>query len=318
MVVVVGEVVGHAREARVHVGAAEVLGADLFACGGLHERRTAEKDRAGALDDDRLVRHRRHVGAAGGARAHDDRDLRDALGRHARLVEEDAAEVLAIGEHLRLQRQEGAARVHEVHAGQTVLERHLLRAQVLLHRDRVVRAALHRGVVRDDHDLAARHAADTGDEARARRVVVVDMPRGQRRELEEGRARIEQPFDALAHGQLALLPDAARMSWRRRLRATLASRARSSADELRPSARGSRGTRRSSVLNVRFEPVHGGRTTSRSSRSCSRSRRSARRRACGRRWRRRTVRRPPHPARRAARTCRRGVRRAQWAWRART
>ena len=36
------------------------------------------------------------------------------------------------------------------------------------------------------------------------RVVVVHVPRGERRELEEGRARIEQPVDALAHRQLAL------------------------------------------------------------------------------------------------------------------
>ena len=90
----------------------------------------------GALDDDRFVRHRRHVGAAGRARAHDDGDLRDALGRHARLVEEDAAEVIAVGKDLGLQRQERAAGVDEVDARQAVLERDLLRAHVLLDRDR--------------------------------------------------------------------------------------------------------------------------------------------------------------------------------------
>ena len=153
--VVFGEVVGDAGEPRVDVGAAELLGGDFLAGRGLHERRAAEEDRAGALDDDGLVRHRRHVGAAGGARAHDDGDLRDALGRHPRLVEEDAAEVLAIGKDLGLQRQKRAARVDEVDAGQAVLERDLLRAQVLLHGDRVVGAALDGGVVGDDHHLAA-------------------------------------------------------------------------------------------------------------------------------------------------------------------
>ena len=44
-----------------------------------------------------------------GARAHHDGDLRDALRGHARLVVEDAPEVIAIGEDLGLQRQEGAA-----------------------------------------------------------------------------------------------------------------------------------------------------------------------------------------------------------------
>ncbi len=76
--VVLRQVIGHARQPRVHVAAAEVLGADDLARGRLHQRRAAEEDRALVLDDDRLVAHRRHVGAAGGARAHDDRDLRDA------------------------------------------------------------------------------------------------------------------------------------------------------------------------------------------------------------------------------------------------
>ena len=103
-----------------------------------------------SLHDDGLVAHGRHVGAARGARAQHDGDLRDAGRRHARLVVEDAAEVLAIGEDLGLQRQERAARVDQVDARQAVLERDLLRAQVLLHRERVVGAALHGGVVGDD------------------------------------------------------------------------------------------------------------------------------------------------------------------------
>jgi hypothetical protein len=52
----------------------------------------------------------RHVRAAGGAAAEDRGDLRDAAGAHRRLVEEDAAEVLAVGEDLVLARQEGARR----------------------------------------------------------------------------------------------------------------------------------------------------------------------------------------------------------------
>ena len=164
-VVVFGEVVGDAREPRVDVGAAELFGGDLFAGRRLHERRAAEEDRAGAADDDRFVRHRRHVGAAGRAGPHHDGDLRDPLGRHPRLVEEDAAEVIAIGEDLGLQRQERAARVDEIDAGQPVLQRDFLRADVLLHREGIVGAALDRGVVGDDEHFAARHAADAGDDA---------------------------------------------------------------------------------------------------------------------------------------------------------
>ena len=149
--VVFGEVVGDAREARVHVGAAELFGRDFLAGRRFHERRPAQEDRPGALDDDRFVGHRRHVGAARRARSHDDGDLRNPLGRHARLVEEDAAEVIAIGEHLRLQRQERAAGIDQVDAGQAVLQRDLLRADVLLDRHRKVGAAFDRRVVGDDH-----------------------------------------------------------------------------------------------------------------------------------------------------------------------
>ena len=205
VVVVFGHVVGDAGQPGVDVGAAQFLGGDLLAGGGLHQRRASQEDRPRAADDDRLVRHRRHVGAAGGAGAHDDGHLRDALRGHARLVVEDPAEVVAVGEDLGLQRQEGAARVDQVHARQAVLERDLLRPEVLLHGDGEVGAALHRGVVRDDHHLAAAHAADAGDQARAGRVAAVHPPRGQRRQLEERRARVEQAFDALPHGQLALL-----------------------------------------------------------------------------------------------------------------
>ena len=160
MVVVLGEMVGDARDPRVDVGAAQLLGAHLLAGRGFDQRRPAEKDRALLLDDDRLVGHRRHVGAARRARAHDHGDLRDARGRHGGLIVEDPPEMVAIGEHLVLARQMGAAGIDQIEAGQPVLARDVLSAQVLLDRDRIVGAALDRGVVGDDHALAAHHPAD--------------------------------------------------------------------------------------------------------------------------------------------------------------
>ena len=143
-------VVGDAGAAGMDLRAAEVLRRDLLAGRGLHQRRAAEEDRAGALHDHGLVAHRRHVRAAGGRRAHDERDLRDARRRHPGLVVEDPPEVLPIREDVGLQRQERAAAVDEVDARQPVLERDLLRAQVLLDGHRVVGAALDRRVVGDD------------------------------------------------------------------------------------------------------------------------------------------------------------------------
>ena len=202
---VLGEVLGHAAEARVHVGAAEVLCGDDLAGRGLHHRRAAEEDRAVALHDDALVAHRRHVGAAGRARAEHARHLRDPARRHLRLVEEDPAEVVAVREHLVLQRQERAAGVDQVDARQVVLERDLLRPDVLLDRHREVGAALHGRVVGDDHHLAPLDQAHPGHDAGRGRGAVVEPVGRERRQLEERRAGVEDLVDALTRQQLAAL-----------------------------------------------------------------------------------------------------------------
>ncbi len=167
--VVVGEVIGDARNARVHVAAAELFGGHLLAGRRLHKRRSAEKDRSVALDDHRFVAHGRNVRAAGGARAHDCRDLRNALTRHARLIVENPSEVLAVGEHVGLQRQERAAGIDQVNARQMILLGDLLRAQMLLDGHRIVRAALDRRVVGDDDAVLPFHDADPGDHSGRRR-----------------------------------------------------------------------------------------------------------------------------------------------------
>jgi len=79
MTVVAGVVVGDARGAAVDIGAAQVLGADDLAGGGAYQRRTAEKNRALLAHDDGFIRHRRQIGAAGGAGTHHHGDLRNAF-----------------------------------------------------------------------------------------------------------------------------------------------------------------------------------------------------------------------------------------------
>ena len=187
----------------MHVGAAKLLGGHVLPGGGLHERRPADEDRAGSLDDDRLVAHCRYVGTAGGAGAHHRGDLRDALGREPRLVEEDASEVVTVGEHLGLQGQKRSARVDEIDAGQAVLGGDLLRTEVLLDRQRKVRPALDRRVVRDYDTLPPLDHADAGDDSGRGRLSPVHVPGGQGRELEEDAAGIDEPVDPLARCQLA-------------------------------------------------------------------------------------------------------------------
>ena len=198
VVVVLGEVVRDPGDRGVQRPAAELLGGDLLADRGLHQRRSAQEDGALLAHDHRLIAHGRHVGAAGRARAEDRRDLRNALGRHPCLVVEDAPEVLAIGEHLVLQRQERAAGIHEVDARQPVLAGDLLGAQVLLDRHRVVGAALDGGVVADHHHVPIADQTDASDEARPGRGVVVETGGREWCDLQERAALVEQPIDAFS------------------------------------------------------------------------------------------------------------------------
>ena len=225
MRVVGRHVIGDAGFPGMHVGAAEILGRDHLAGRGLHQRRAAEEDGALPLHDDGLVAHRRHIGAAGGAGAHHHRDLRNAERGHGRLIVEDAAEMLAVGKHLGLVRQVGAAGIDQIDAGQPVLARDLLGAQMLLHRHRIVGAALDGGVVAHDHAFAALDAADAGDQAGAVDGVVVHAVGGERRQFQERRAGIEQPHDAVARQKLAArdvaLADARRAAVRRLRRGAL-------------------------------------------------------------------------------------------------
>ncbi len=189
----------------MNVGAAQGFRVDLLAGRRPHQRRAAEKHAPLIAHDDGVIGHGGHIGAARGAGAVHHGDLRDALRREPRLIEEYAAEVLAVGKYLVLPRQEGAAALDQVDAGQRVVAGDLLRPQMLLHGERIVGAALHRGIVRHHHAFAARDPADAGNEARPRQILAVHALRRQRRQLQEGRSGIQQRGDALARQQLARL-----------------------------------------------------------------------------------------------------------------
>ncbi len=201
--IVLRQMIDHARLARMQIAAAQILRAHHLAGRRLHQRRAAEEDGALVLHDHALVRHRRHIGAAGGARAHHHRDLRNAQGREDRLVVEDAAEVLAIGKHFRLVRQVGAARIDQIDAGQPVLACDLLRAQMLLHGHRQIGAAFDGGVVAYHHAFAALDAADAGDDAGGVDIAVIEAVGGKRRQLQERRARIDQVHHSFSWKKLS-------------------------------------------------------------------------------------------------------------------
>ncbi len=183
---VVGQMIGHPGLFAVQGGATQFLGGDLLAGGGLDQGRAGQEHGGVLAHHDHLVGHGRYVGAAGGAGTEHHADLRDAPGRHVRHVEEDAAEVLPVREHLILAGQVGAAGIHQIEAGQIVFRGHRLAAQVFFHGERVVAAAFHGGVVGDDHALHAGHPADAAHAAGGGHVLArVDAVGGQRRQFQE-------------------------------------------------------------------------------------------------------------------------------------
>ena len=202
--VVLGEVVGDAGALGVHPRAAQFLRGDRLPGGRLHQRRAAQVDRPRSADDDRLVAHGRDIGAAGGAHPHHRGELGDAFGAHHRLVAEDPPEVLAVGEDFRLQGQERSAAVHQVNGGQAERPRDLLRPEVLFHRERVVGAALHRGVVGRHHHQPPRDRPHSRDQSRRRGGRVVALEPGERPDLQERGPRIGQQLDPLAHREFPL------------------------------------------------------------------------------------------------------------------
>ena len=219
--VVLGHPFGDARDGGVHLRAAQLLVGGDLAGRGLQQRRAGQEHLGLVAHHDDVVGEARQVGAARGRRAVHHGDLRDAARRHARLVGEAAA---ARHEDLGLVEQVGAARFDQVHDRQLVLHHDLLDALALALAGRRHGAALDGGVG-GRHDAA--HALDIADArdraaAGARAVlVVVHAVAGERHQLEERRAAVEQQGDALARHQLLALGEAVARLLRRRLHARL-------------------------------------------------------------------------------------------------
>ncbi len=111
--------------------------------------------------------------------------------------------MIAVRKHLVLVGQIGAAAVHQIDAGQPVLQRDLLRAQVFFHRDRIVGAAFHRCVVGNDDALAPGYAADARYDPGGRDLAAVHAVRGELTDFQERRGRIDQRPDTVSRQQFS-------------------------------------------------------------------------------------------------------------------
>ena len=99
--------------------------------------------------------------------------------------------MIPVGKTFSLIGQVGAAAINQIDAWQPVFLCDLLGAQVLLDRHRVVGATFHRGIVADDHDLAAFDAADTGDHRRTGGGAVIHAMGSGCADFQKWRAGIE-------------------------------------------------------------------------------------------------------------------------------
>ncbi len=121
--------------------------------------------------------------------------------------------MLAVGKDLALQGEERAAGIDQIETGEVVCQGDLLRAQVLLDRDREIGAALDGGVVGHDDDFMPADAADAGHDAGRWSLILIHAFGGQWREFEEGAGRIDHAVNALMHRQLAATALPLVLSW---------------------------------------------------------------------------------------------------------
>ena len=203
-VVLVGAV-GDRRLGRVHAGAAELLGRHRLVGHRLHDVGAGDEHVARVLHHEDEVGHGRRVDVAAGARAHDDGDLRDdAGGQHV------AQEHLAVAaERVDAFLDARAAGVEEADDRRAVLQRHVLDLRHLLGVRLGERAAEDGEVLGEDVDDAAVDGAPAGDDAVARRLLLLHAELGAA-VLDEGvelleRVLVHEQLDALAGGQLAAL-----------------------------------------------------------------------------------------------------------------
>jgi hypothetical protein len=149
-----------------------------------------------------VVAHHREISATGDAHAHDGGDLRDAQGRHDRIVAEDAAKIVGVGEDVFLQRKEDSGGVDEVNRRDAIFDGDVLRADDFLRGHGKEGAGFDGGVVHDQHDHAALDAGESGDDAGGGGASPFFIHFVRRIDAEfEKRPGVGEQMDALAGGE---------------------------------------------------------------------------------------------------------------------
>ena len=108
--------------------------------------------------------------------------------------------MLPIRKNLILARQMSAARIDQVNAGQVIFGCDGLRAQMFLHRYRVISATFDSRIISNNHALNPIHAADSSNQPRGCNIVVtVHAIGGKLANFEEGRILVDQGLDTISY-----------------------------------------------------------------------------------------------------------------------
>ncbi len=204
-VVLVGRLVVHRAGARLRAGAAQLLLVRALPHRRGHHRRSRDEQLGGVAHDHREVRGHHARGAQpcdGSERRGHHRHLREVV--HRQLPTRDEGHVGVAHRLERLHAAAAAGAVHQAHERHAQLVGQPLGVDHLLPDGGVGRAAANREVVALHHgrpavDLATPHHAVGGQEVHEL-AVLVGPAAGELARLAEG-ALVEQPPDALAHGQ---------------------------------------------------------------------------------------------------------------------
>src|ERR1700730_1238032 len=178
-----GKIIAGARDAGVHVRAAQFLDRYFLAGRRLHKRWSGQKNRARSPHDNIIVAECRNIGAPGRTVAHHDRYLRNSHLRQDRLIAKDSAGIVAVGEKFGLKREKAARAVAKMDDRQTVLNRDVESTHNLLNRKGIPGPALHAGVIGVNDDFASGDNADTNHLGGTGHFVVVGLVACKGRQL---------------------------------------------------------------------------------------------------------------------------------------
>ena len=187
----------------MHVATTQIFGRNDFARRRLDQRRPCQKDRALFFHNDRHIGHCGHIGPACCARPHHHSNLRNAFGRHLRLIIENPAKMVAVGKHLVLIGQVRPAAVDQIDTWQAASLGDLLGAQVLLDGHRVICATFHGGIIADNHNLVAVDAAHASNHPGAGGGAVIEPVGSRCAHFQKRTARIKKSRHTIARQHLA-------------------------------------------------------------------------------------------------------------------